>query len=468
MSLRRFACFVLLLALAGGADAGARRDGDLDGKFGFFGSSFQFFPNDVPIGYSYIEPAVQPDGKLLVGGTKSASPTTDYGVLRLMPDGSVDSGFGVDGAATAAFDKSGILSYDLVTGLALQGDGKIVVAGYVGTSSGTDFGIARFTVNGLPDNNFGIGGKATVAFNLGNCAADTSNCQDIAQRVGLQNDGKILVAGWANTAAQASVMALARLTTTGQPDPTFDSDGRVTVAFNGGMVQGYRARQLSDGQHIVVVGSAIAVAGGFNIDFALAKFDASGQPDATFGIGGKTTFGFDAGGGNADTAFDFAELADGKLLVCGTAQITLGQNYDFACMRFTADGKPDNTFAPLVIPFDIGGALTDIAYSVRVDSQGRILLAGAVSRDQYNNDFGIVRLMPDGNRDYAFGTSGYVRIGSAPLLGTDSSNEASGIAIQADEKIVVAGSAFNSDGKKRFQVVRMYGDTIFSADQDGG
>jgi len=450
------------------------RDGDFDGAFGTLGKAFFTYPGNLPIvGGWYVGPALQSDGKLLIAASRYTTPTNaDFGVMRLLPNGSIDSGFGTGGAATRAFDRANSTKVDRVSGMALQGDGKILVAGTIDgdTSTGTDMAVVRFTSAGQADT-FGSSGKAIVQFNLGNCASIVGACDDQALRVNVQSDGKILLVGQATTTQVAntptSAMALARLTSTGIRDTGFGTAGRVALTFaNGDAALAFQARQLADGQHILMVGTANLVAQGSNDDFALAKLDDQGHLDPTFGSGGKVTYGFDIGGNLQDLALDFIELADGKLVVCGFATVNAPDNTDFACMRFLANGAPDPAFTPVLVPFDLGDTYHDEAVAMQRDSQGRYLLVGYALRVASNADMAIVRLTVDGALDTSFGQGGTKTINSKSLFSTSEyDNAALGVVIQPDEKIIVAGTAvYDVNGSAQFEVVRLYGDTIFQDD----
>jgi uncharacterized delta-60 repeat protein len=449
-------------------------DGNLDISYGSFGMSFLPFPGNVPIaGGAITEPTLQPDGKLLLVSSKPQEPAlrTDFGVIRLLTDGTIDTSFGTNGAAIASFDRSGSSDNDNASGMALQpADGKILVSGSIAgdASTGQDMAVVRFTSSGLLDVSFGTNGKAIVPFNLGNCPTVANACDDLAYRVDLQADGKILLVGLAASSQTATTssnaMAIARLTTSGIRDSTFGGDGRVTLNFGSGdTALGFRARQLADGQHILAVGAANTTPGGTNLDFALARLDEHGNLDPSFGVGGQVTYGFDIGGDLTDVATDFAELPDGRLLVCGEVLANDPSNYDFACMRFLANGTPDSAFAPVLVPFDRGGTLADIPYAVRRDSQGRFLLAGADQRAAGNNDFAVARLTADGALDPSFGRNGIATFLSYSLFGTDYDNQATGLVIQPDDKIIVTGYAkVDASGNQQFQVLRLIGDTIFA------
>lgn len=450
------------------AGAASARDGDLDRGFGANGKVFAAYPTGQFIDTFNVELAVQPDGKLLVASSRNyAAPDWDFGVMRLLPDGSVDTTFGSSGASYAFFDRTGSDKGDHLVGMALQPDGKIVLGGFADgdPSTGQDMAIARLNADGSADTGFGTSGKTIVQFNLGNCA--TNGCDDQVLRVNLQADGKILLVGQASTNPDASTytssLALVRLTAAGQRDTTFHTDGRVALTFGAGdAARGFRAKQLADGAHILVVGGANTAAASLNADFALARFNDNGSLDATFGVGGKATFGFDIGGDLADIATDFVELPDGKLLVCGEVRANNPQNFDFGCMRFLANGTPDPAFSPVLVPFDIGGGFQDAPLRLERDARGRFVLIGFAERAANNFDFAAARLLPTGVLDTTFGNDGIATYDTSPAIVPDSANGGSGLALQADGKIVIAGYVDVGSNNAKFEVVRVIGDTIFS------
>ena len=112
--------------------------------------------------------------------------------------GSPDAGFGSNGKATLDFAGD----HDYANAIALQGDGKIVVAGYAFNGSNDDFALARFGGSGVADTDFGVSGRVIIDFD---------GQDDRANTVVLQADGKILAAGHAATAT-GDDFALARLT----------------------------------------------------------------------------------------------------------------------------------------------------------------------------------------------------------------------------------------------------------------
>ncbi len=137
-------------------------DGDLDAGFGSAGVA-RAGATDVN---AYADMLVQPDGKIVTCATRTANGQSgyDFFVARFTADGALDSSFSFDGKTTIDFD--GGSGQDQCYGVALQGDGKIIVAGYTRGSTPDDrFAIARLNVDGTLDTSFGAGsGKATVTF----------------------------------------------------------------------------------------------------------------------------------------------------------------------------------------------------------------------------------------------------------------------------------------------------------------
>lgn len=151
--------------------------GDLDLTFGDGGLVI----TDIDGSHTGAEDvAIQADGKILVAGDLG----WDFALARYNPDGTLDTGFGADGQVTTDFGAS----HDEAYGVVIQTDGKILVAGasYV-PSTGWDFALARYNSDGTLDNSFGTDGKVTTDFTASG---------DSAEELVIQDDGKIVVAGY--------------------------------------------------------------------------------------------------------------------------------------------------------------------------------------------------------------------------------------------------------------------------------
>ena len=196
----------------------------------------------------------------------------NFSVARFTADGVLDPTFGTGGSVTTDFGGS-----DVANAVALQTDGKIVVAG---TSSG-NFAVARYTADGVLDATFGTGGLVTTDF----------GGDELANAVAIQPDGRIVAAGWNVLAGFPNFpdnFVLARYTTDGVLDPTFGSGGRVTTDFGGRYDRAHAMAIYPDGR-IIVVGESFSSFGGNSSDYSLARYTASGTLDPTFGSGGLVT-----------------------------------------------------------------------------------------------------------------------------------------------------------------------------------
>jgi uncharacterized delta-60 repeat protein len=240
----------------------------------------------------------------------------DFALARYNADGSLDTTFGTGGKVTTGF---GAFSIDVAFGVALQPNGKIVVAGYTAASDVVaDFAVARYNADGSLDTSFGTGGKVTTDF----------GGFDLAPAVALQPDGKIVVAGWTEDIFFAGAdFAVARYNPDGRLDAGFGTGGKVTTSFGAfGCATGVA---LQPNGKIVVAGNTTDAVGGE--DFALARYNANGGLDAGFGTGGKVTTDF----GGDDFANGVALQPDGKIVVAGATFLTT--DYDFAVARYQGD-----------------------------------------------------------------------------------------------------------------------------------
>src|SRR5439155_1647217 len=243
--------------------------------------------------------ALQANGKIVVAGFTSS----DFGTLRRFAlarynaDGTLDPSFGGGGRVLTNF-----AGRDEASALALQSDGKIVVAGFSGAGGRQDFAVARYNPDGSLDPSFGSGGRVLTDF----------GGDDEAAALALQSDGKIVVTGFSFSDAGGSDIALARYNPDGTLDASFGSGGRVLTDF--GLASGLVLQ--SDGR--------IVVAGGGS----LARYTPDGSLDPSFGAGGRVLTDFDA--------FALALQADGKIVVAGEGSVGFGN--DTALARYETVG----------------------------------------------------------------------------------------------------------------------------------
>lgn len=370
--------------------------GDLDVTFGIGGKVTTRFGDD-PVWSSAM--LVQPDGRLIVAGYQGPMSARDFLVARLLEDGTLDSSFGTAGATMVDFGGE-----DLARAVALQADGRIVVAGT--TSVGLDFAVARLRPNGSLDRSFGTGGMVTT--HMGS--------NDTARQVLVLPSGGILVGGNAGTTR----LALARYTTNGVLDAGFDGDGKVTTPMGSTGVAGYDALVQGDGS--IVLGGTVAD------DLVLARYRPDGSLDNSFGSGGKTVTDL----GLEEAIRSLALQDDGDILAAVSISSGPG-SVEAAVARYETNGALDASFgANGIAPAD--GVSTIWAMLVRQD--GHFLVGGNT-----DGDFSLLQFMPDGTADDTFGVGGVVTV---DFGATDIVKD---LAFQADEKIVATGySGTDADG----------------------
>jgi uncharacterized delta-60 repeat protein/uncharacterized repeat protein (TIGR01451 family) len=280
---------------------------------------------------------------------------------------------------------------------------------------------AAVAAPGALDPSFGSGGEVTTDF----------GGSDGAQAVAIQSDGKIVAVG-GTFSFPSGDFALARYNADGSLDPSFGSGGKMTTDF-GGFDAASAAVIQPDGR---IVAAGRSGSG----DFALARYNADGSLDPTFGSGGKVTTDF----GGFDAAFGVALQADGKIVAAGQG----GPGGGFALARYNTDGSLDPSFGS-------GGEVTthftsgvEVVIAVAIQLDGKIVVTGQTFAGGFQR-FALARYNTDGSLDASFGSGGIV----ATNFGFDSAFGGA-LAIQSDGKIVAAGRAgtdfllarYNGDG----------------------
>ena len=230
-------------------------DGSLDTGFGVSGLVTTDLTGDQDQAQALV---IQPDGKIvLAGSVKRAIPYyRDFGLVRYLPDGTIDPSFGINGRVITDFNGGRDFAYAIT----LQSDGMIVVAGTAqeGADGDYEFALARYTPTGSPDTSFSGDGKVTADFNGGD---------DEAYAITLQPDGKVIAAGYAFNGLSLD-FAVVRYLSNGSLDTNFSGDGLVLTDFVIGDDKGLAVVLQLDGK-IVVAGNAF---NGLNIDFALVRY----------------------------------------------------------------------------------------------------------------------------------------------------------------------------------------------------
>jgi uncharacterized delta-60 repeat protein len=422
--------------------------GSLDPTFGAGGTVIDV-QTSVADGQALV---MQPDGKLVVAGSWSSVAGGASGLLvaRYDPDGSPDPTFGSNGGVAVHFIPGRNGSVDRALAVALQADGKIVVAGTTTYKNNSDFALARFTATGEPDGDFGIEGMKRDDF---------GGSDDVATGLVLLPNGKIIASGYTNGNPlffpwTGYDFALARYNADGSVDDTFEGQGHVTTDFDLANDRGRAIAAFSTikGQKLVVVGST-----GDDIaaDFALVGYNVDGSLDSDFGVDGRVTLDIS---GKLDEARGVAiqggpcqlGIVTGKIVVAGRTTTIYDGHTDMVVARYGFDGTLDTTFG-------VGGTARadfasrdDRANALAIQENRKIVLAGLATVGDANDSdqpvFGLARFTADGELDPSFGFGGKVITDLSPseLVDTVWTAEANDVALDAKGKIVAAGLRYHT------------------------
>jgi uncharacterized delta-60 repeat protein len=376
--------------------------------------------------------------------------------------GALDTSFGSGGKKTVNFGGT-----DAARVVLVQPNGRIVVGGG-GGAAGSSFCVVRLRTNGTLDTTFGSGGKKKIDFGGQN---------DTVFGGALQADGKIVLAGDSDFR-----VALVRLKTDGSLDASFEGDGKKLFSWG----------PIGRAQAVVVATNGKLLVGGFSGpeggNIQVARLNANGLLDNTFGVAGKATVDF----GGDDFGLALARQANGRILVAGRStaagavvarlrsngaldpdfdgdgRVTLpgggsvnailvqpdrnvlvagnaAGNLAMTVTRLTPNGAIDTTFGTggtATIDF---GTLDDITGGAALQPDGKIVVAGYT---QASEDVAVARLNPDGTFDSSFGTGGKATVDfGAATFGF-------AVALQSNRRIVVAGQKTGNDD---FAVARLWG-----------
>ncbi|HEX5444862.1 MAG TPA: hypothetical protein VFW87_13580, partial [Pirellulales bacterium] len=389
----------------------------------------------------------------------------------MLAAGAVDTAFGENGVALAAFGASNATAL----ASALEPDGKLVVAGGLQDDQHHELGfvVARFNADGSLDNSFGSGGEVTISPG------------GMAHQLAIQPDGKILIAG--DDAGNLQQNVLVRLDADGTVDGSFGNNGSVVLngissdfallpggkivsvqgdtgsyqltRFNangsldtsfgqGGTVTAAASTALPPTDIALDTSGRILVSGYVNqtnpaVNYvAVTRFNADGSLDTTFGSGGsqRTTLR-----GVVDDLNCLALQPDGKILAGGLSVHPVTQvGWDLVLMRYNSDGTLDTTFGANGIVIDAMGSLDSAINRMFVEPNGTIVAAGRLGEDA-----ALYRFHSNGSLDDSFGSGGV-----AAAMGFQ--HDGYGAVEQADGKYLLAGTA---GSPTQFAVERFTGET---------
>lgn len=353
---------------------------------------------------------LQPDGKMVAGGSAYNTTSQDIALIRYLPDGTPDISFGMNGITLSGSPVFG----ETVNCLVQLADGRILAAGSADTSGHTDMMICRFMPAGELDTSFGNGGCSIIP---------RVNSMEYTQALLLQADGKILLGGY-TVDLNSSDNILVRLMPDGLPDTSFDGDG---IRISGAISEDEKVQQLfqrPSGEIVVLTQVANSLGGRME----LIQLMSDGSPDPGFGSNGLVVPDI---ANEEEGSTGMLLQPDGRLLLCGYVS-GASSAADFFIMRFTSSGQPDNTFGT-------GGyTITTLLSNLHRLTQmlllpdGRILVGGHGRGVDF--DFMLMRYSTAGQLDTSLGNAGMVLTNFG-----QSEDFFGGMALQPDGKIIQAG-----------------------------
>ena len=394
--------------------------GDLDPTFGTDGKVIT-----PGFGSPIYDIVIGPDGNIVAVSTETLTggSGSNFVLTRYNSNGSLDASFGTDGRVVADLGNFALLDSGSDP-LTLQSDGKILMTGGIDG----DVALVRYNSDGSFDTSFDDDGKIVADFGFGE-----------GRDVEVQSDGKILVVvRFTNSnlfpfpinpmeGEELSPNFLVRYNSDGSLDTSFGDSGTVTPDLDSTL---NNIAVQPDGK-IIAVGSA-------GLDFALARYNSDGSLDTSFGDSGTVTTDID----DREFANRVVLQPDGKIIVGGTSGDS-SPIQDIALARYNSDGSLDTSFGTDgVVTTDFGDLdfLGDLA--IQVDGK---IVAVTLNPDDFDEDFQVTRYNSDGSLDTSFGTDGIVTtdFGDADWSLT--------VALQADNRIVVAGSTFGGKPLARYE-----------------
>jgi len=396
------------------ATAAHGQDGSVDLSFGVDGLFHQDWGS---YGSGANDMAIQPDGKIVMAGYDSGDEGY-YAVARCLPNGTLDPSFSFDGLIRTSI-RGG---YSWGEHLALLPDGRIAVSGLCDTLPSDEDGfitgaVVMYAADGALDVDFGANGMLIATVAGGSVRIGEMLATD---------DGGLLLAG---TSAQGVTMM--KLTGDGDPDNSFSFDGIALTSIEG-LYAEVRSMLVQDDGRILVIGSA----GSYSSDTTfVVRYAQNGSLDPTFGNGGVVLHVSN----HPNTQMNGAVLlGDGRILLCGVLQED--SEYRPSIVMLAADGVPDASIGPngirmLDLAIDRGQADAAILLP-----NGKIALAGRADTDD-GSYAAVFRLTPEFDVDPTFGNSGWSGVEATGIESGIDQHHFYALAMQADGNIMAAGYA---------------------------
>lgn len=441
LSLKTPVVAALSLAAAIGTSVSFAADGDLDPGFGTGGIAY-ITPDLVDA--QELQPykaIVLPDGKILFAGSLDAPTTVPFeqeyrGMLaRFNADGTVDAGFGnssIPGVvALPALDPNHRM--ENIESFARLDDGSLIAVGISQVTSAEEGFVVKMDANGTIDMTF-AGGAGFVLIPL-----------YYAHAVGIDSQGRIVVAGETiDTGTFVYTANVMRFNADGTPDTSFGDNGTASLAWDGAGESGYLSDLIMTADDGVIVAGRYEVYGaGLGSDYAIAKLDASGAPDATFGDAGSRVFHDPTDSSFINAILRIAATPDGGIAWAGYYYVMDTGANPLIVGHLGADGSTDAAFGDAATPGYFRPAIVPTASSdypsgLVAQPDGKLVVSATFSAFPDKSQFLAIRTTASGQLDPDFADAGVFEADLAP---DGDFSEASALAMQPDGRIILAGRA---------------------------
>jgi uncharacterized delta-60 repeat protein len=370
----------------------------------------------------------------------------DFGVACLLPDGSRCPDFGQSGTTTVAMDFTPGGADAAVAAAVLpwgtQRDWRLVVVGPVERplAGDTDLGVAMLRPDGSLESTVTGSGKVAIPFDLG---ADLS---DAPTTVAVDAEGRIVIGGTVDIAADDTDWGLVRLGPDLSLDTSFGTNGKVVLDVEG--LSSLQALTIQPDGRIVAVGSRDVS----DAQMLILRLNTDGSPDIGFGLLGRTVFDMPGPGPNDDIAFAVTTDRLGRHVLAGQSNGAVGLCWLAA--RVLPDGQPDTTFGS-GSPTQQGCLSQAVvgARAISILGDGHLIIALESDLDG-DHDFVVLDLPPSA-------TTGTLRSYPFDLGGTNDDRPRS-MLVQPDGKVVIAGRAVGPSGTLDFGVLRIWSPLVFA------
>jgi uncharacterized delta-60 repeat protein len=412
---------VILVIAKGIGFSNGQAPGSLDLTYGVQGKQIIPLGTGNSLGRAL---AIQPDGKSIMAGIANNGASTDFALLRLTTDGQPDLEFGDDGKVLTDFDSR----TDIAEAIVLDDLNRIIVAGSVESTDGFDFAVARYLPDGNLDGSFAIDGFATT----------TVGVNGFCKAVAIQEDKKIVLGGYAiNPLNSMNEFVMVRYRTDGVIDSTFDHDGIVKTNMDIG--SGVANAMLIQPDGKIVLAGQVLNESTFAWEIGIARYNEDGSLDESWGDFGIV---LTASPLVSHTINAVALRGDQKIVVGGFNGTAPSTNL-FTVARYNTNGEIDKTFGTDGLVIDSYGAQDNQINTLVIQPDGHILIAGTTLIGTADH-LAIARITEDGAFDDTFGDDGVV----VDAFGQNDGVET--MALQQDGKLVIGGESFNGN---RFSIV---------------